>query len=148
EEIDRRLRNRAQETFPNDPARIERMAILSGGMVRMASLAIAGSHTVNGVAALHSKILRERIFADFSAMWPDRFVSVTNGVTQRRWMLKANPAMSRLITHTIGDEWVTDLLRLEELEPYADDEDFRLLWQTIKDANKRELAGVVERVSG
>ncbi len=148
EEIDRRLRSRAEETFPNDPARVERMAILSGGMVRMASLAIAGSHTVNGVAELHSSIIREQIFADFNELWPDRFISVTNGVTQRRWMLKANPAMSRLITHTIGDEWVTDLPRLEELEQHAEDEDFHLVWQTIKDANKRDLATVVERVAG
>ncbi|MQA91280.1 MAG: glycogen/starch/alpha-glucan family phosphorylase [Gemmatimonas sp.] len=148
EEIDRRLRGRAEERFAGAPDRVERMAILSHGQVRMASLAIAGSHTINGVAALHTRILRERIFHDFYELWPDKFVSVTNGVTQRRWMLKANPPLSRLITHTIGDEWVTDLTRLEELEKFAADEDFRTVWQTIKEVNKKELARVVERITG
>jgi glycogen phosphorylase len=148
EEIDRRLRARVQDTFPGEPARVERMAVLAGGEVRMAHLAIAGCHTVNGVAALHTKIVRERIFRDFHELWPDRFVSVTNGVTQRRWMLKANPALSRLITHTIGDEWVKDLPRLEELEQFADDEDFRTVWRTVKEINKRELANTVSRLSG
>src|SRR5690606_16758876 len=104
EEIDRRLRERVAANFPADPSRPERMAILSHGNVRMANLAITGSHTVNGVAALHSRILRERIFRDFYELWPDKFVNITNGVTQRRWMLKANPALSRLISHTIGEE--------------------------------------------
>jgi glycogen phosphorylase len=76
------------------------MAILSGGEVRMAHLAIVGSHTVNGVAALHTEILRDDIFRDFHELWPERFVSVTNGVTQRRWMLKANPAQSALLITT------------------------------------------------
>jgi glycogen phosphorylase len=143
EEIDRRLRHRVEERFPDDPARVERMAILSGGKVRMASLAIAGSHTVNGVAALHTRIVRERIFRDFHELWPGKIVSITNGVTQRRWMLKANPPLSRLITHTIGDEWVTDLPRLQELEKFADDEDFRTVWRTVKEVNKKELARVV-----
>ncbi|MEX2582782.1 MAG: glycogen/starch/alpha-glucan phosphorylase [Gemmatimonadota bacterium] len=148
EEIDRRLRSRVVERFKGDPLRVERMAILSGGDVRMASLAIAGSHTVNGVAALHTQILRDRIFQDFYELWPEKFVSVTNGVTQRRWMLKANPALSRLITHTIGEEWVTDLTRLRELEKFATDEDFRTVWRTIKEVNKKELAKVVQQVSG
>src|SRR5690606_4185340 len=121
---------------------------LAHGRVRMASLAIAGSHSVNGVAALHTKILEERLFRDFYELWPERFLSVTNGVTQRRWMLKANPAQSRLITHTIGDHWVTDLPRLQELEPFAEDEDFRTVWCTVKEVNKKELAKEVERLTG
>ena len=148
EEIDKRLRAHVENTFPGDAERIQRMAILSDGRVRMASLAIAGSHSVNGVAALHTQIIRERIFRDFAEVWPDRFLSVTNGVTQRRWMLKANPPQSRLVTHTIGDGWVRDLERLQELEQYADDEDFQTVWRTIKEVNKRELARVVENTSG
>jgi starch phosphorylase len=147
-EIDRRLRERAAEAFPDDPARVERMAILSDGQVRMASLAIAGSHTVNGVAELHSQILRDQLFRDFVVLWPDRFINITNGITQRRWMLKSNPALSQLITHTIGDEWITDLPRLSELEKRADDEDFRTIWRTVKELNKKELAKVVEELVG
>ena len=119
------------------------MAIVADGKVRMANLAIAASHTVNGVAALHTRILTETLFKDFHELWPERFTSITNGVTQRRWMLKANPALSGLITHTIGNEWITDLPRLEALEPHAEDEDFRAIWAQIKAANKRELARVL-----
>jgi glycogen phosphorylase len=146
-EIDRRLRGRVEESFPGDTAKVERMAILAGGQVRMASLAIAGSHTVNGVAALHTQIIRDRIFHDFDQLWPKKIISITNGVTQRRWMLKSNPALSRLITHTIGDEWVKDLPRLSELEQFADDEDFRTVWRTVKEVNKKELAKVVKQVT-
>jgi len=148
EEIDKRLRGRVMDKFPNDPTRVERMAILAQGQVRMASLAIAGSHTVNGVAALHTEIIKDRIFRDFYELWPERFVSVTNGVTQRRWMLKANQPLSRLITHTIGDGWVTDLTQLRELEPFAHDEDFRSVWRVTREFKKRELAGLVERLTG
>src|SRR5690606_30898191 len=148
EEIDRRLRGRVQDVFPGDPDRVSRMAILADGQVRMASLAITGSHTVNGVAALHTEIIKKRIFRDFHELWPERFVSVTNGVTQRRWLLKANPAQSRLISHTIGEEWAIDLPRLQELEPYAADEDFRTIWRTVKEVNKRELTKEVERLTG
>jgi glycogen phosphorylase len=148
EEIDRRLRGRVQDAFPGDHDRVERMAILAQGQVRMASLAIAGSHTVNGVAALHSEIIKERIFRDFYELWPNRFISVTNGVTQRRWLLKANPPLSRLITHTIGEEWIVDLPRLQELELHADDEDFRTVWRTVKEVKKKELAQVVQRLTG
>ena len=148
EEIDRRLRARVESVFPGEPDRVERMAILADGRVRMASLAIAGSHSVNGVAALHSEIIRERIFNDFYQLWPERFVSVTNGVTQRRWMMKANPAMSGLINHTIGEEWVTDLKQLERLEPYADDVDFRAVWRQIKESNRKVLLTEVERLTG
>ncbi len=148
EEVDRRLRDRAREEFPDDPGRVERMAILSDGQVRMASLAIVGSHTVNGVAALHSRILQDRIFKDFVTLWPDKFTNITNGITQRRWMLKANPSLSRLITHTIGDEWIVDLPRLRELEDHVDDEDFRTVWRTVKEVNKKELAKIVEQLVG
>ncbi|MDQ3555348.1 MAG: glycogen/starch/alpha-glucan phosphorylase, partial [Gemmatimonadota bacterium] len=139
-EIDRRFRDRVREAFPGDAAREERMAIVSGGTVRMANLAIVGSHTVNGVAALHTQILRERIFRDFHQLWPGRIVSVTNGVTQRRWLLQSNPALSSLITEAIGDGWATELERLRALEPFAEDAGFRACWRRIKAANRADLA--------
>lgn len=148
EEIDRRLRGKVEDVFPGEPDRVERMAILADGRVRMASLAIAGSHSVNGVAALHTEIIKERIFHDFYELWPDRFVSVTNGVTQRRWMLKANPPLTGLINHTIGDNWAVDLSQLEGLAPYADDDDFRVVWQQVKQSNKKVLLKEVERLTG
>jgi glycogen phosphorylase len=119
------------------------MAIVGAGQVRMAHLAIVGSHSTNGVAALHTQILKERIFRDFHELWPDRIIAVTNGVTQRRWMVKANPAMASLITEAIGPAWVGELHRLEALEPLADDAAFREQWLRIKGANRRNLAALV-----
>lgn len=147
-EIDRRFRAEISEALPNQPEVVERMGIVSGGQVRMANLAIAGSHSVNGVAALHTQLLRERIFRDFHQVWPDRFTSVTNGVTQRRWLLKANPSLAQLISSKIGDTWVTDLPRLRGLEPHADDSAFRESWAGIKAANKERLARVVHQDTG
>ena len=142
-EIDRRFRATVAARFPDEPERVERMAIVSGGRVRMANLAIVGSHSVNGVAALHSRLLRERIFRDFYELYPERFTSVTNGITQRRFILKANPQLSDLVTEAIGDEWITDLPQLRALEPFVDDAEFRNRWREIKAANKRALAEVV-----
>ncbi|HEX8391256.1 MAG TPA: glycogen/starch/alpha-glucan phosphorylase, partial [Longimicrobium sp.] len=147
-EIDRRFRDRVLEKFPGDAAREERMAIVSGSRMRMANLAIVGSHTTNGVAALHTEILKDSIFKDFHELWPDRFTSVTNGITQRRWMLKANPRLSSLITEAIGNGWVTDLERLRELEPFAADAAFRERWMAIKSANRARLAGIVTDLTG
>jgi starch phosphorylase len=147
-EIDRRFRQRVRERFATDPAREERMAILSNGLVKMAHLAIVGSHTVNGVAALHTQILQERIFRDFAELWPERFTSVTNGVTQRRWLLKANPLQSGLITEAIGDGWITDLPKLAALEPFADDADFRGRWRAAKSRNRERLARLVRDEAG
>ncbi|MBB4634121.1 glycogen/starch/alpha-glucan phosphorylase [Longimicrobium terrae] len=147
-EIDKRFRARVLEKFPGDAAREERMAIVSGNRLRMANLAIVGSHTTNGVAALHTEILKDSIFKDFHELWPDRFTSVTNGITQRRWMLKANPRLSSLITEAIGDEWVTQLERLRELEPLADDAAFRERWMQIKAGNRARLAGIVTDLTG
>jgi starch phosphorylase len=147
-EIDRRFRGRVQEKFPGDFAREERMAILGGGQVRMAHLAIVGSHSTNGVAALHTEILKDRIFRDFHELWPDRLRSVTNGVTQRRWMLKANPGLSELITDAIGGEWITDLERLSQLEPLAEDAEFRERWRRVKVENRRRLAALIHDEAG
>ncbi|HST59761.1 MAG TPA: glycogen/starch/alpha-glucan phosphorylase [Longimicrobium sp.] len=147
-EIDRRFRARVQEKFPGDFAREERMAILGGGQVRMAHLAIVGSHTTNGVAALHTEILKDRIFRDFHELWPDRLTSVTNGVTQRRWMLKSNPGLSELITEAIGAEWITNLEVLSQLEPHAEDAEFRERWRRVKVENRRQLAALVRDEAG
>jgi starch phosphorylase len=147
-EIDRRFRERVASRFPEDPARVERMAIISGGQVRMAHLAIVGSHTVNGVAALHTQILKERIFHEFDEMYPERITSVTNGVTQRRWLLKANPGLSGLITESIGDGWIVDLPLLKGLEAHADDPAFRQRWRSIKAGNKAALAKTVLAEAG
>ena len=142
-EIDRRFRATVAARFPDDEERAERMGIVSAGRVRMANLAIVGSHSVNGVAALHSRLLRERIFREFYELYPERFTSVTNGITQRRFILKANPQLSDLVTEAIGDEWITDLPRLRELESFVDDAEFRTRWREIKAENKRALADVV-----
>jgi starch phosphorylase len=147
-EIDRRFRERVREKFAGDGAREERMAILSHGVVRMAHLAIVGSHTVNGVAALHTEILKDRIFRDFHEMWPDRFVSVTNGVTQRRWMLRANPGQSALVTEKVGEGWAVDLERISALEPFADDAAFRERWRQVKAGNRERLAHLVWKEAG
>jgi starch phosphorylase len=147
-EIDRRFRARVREAFPADPGREERMAILSGGLVKMAHLAIVGSHTVNGVAELHTQILQERIFRDFAELWPARFTSVTNGITQRRWLRKANPGQSALITEVIGEDWITDLPKLKALEPFADDAEFRARWREAKAHNRQRLATLVENEAG
>ncbi|HEX2211583.1 MAG TPA: glycogen/starch/alpha-glucan phosphorylase [Longimicrobium sp.] len=147
-EIDRRFRARVREQFPGDAAREERMAIIAGGRVRMAHLAIVGSHHTNGVAALHTEILKDRIFRDFNELWPERMTSVTNGVTQRRWMLKSNSGLSTLISDAIGPEWITDLEKLSDLEPLADDAAFREGWRRVKAENRRRLAQLVRAEAG
>jgi starch phosphorylase len=147
-EVDKRLRSRVKERFPGDTARQERMAIISGGQVRMASLALAGSHTVNGVARLHSQILTDRIFRDFYEVWPEKFTSVTNGITQRRWLLHANPGLTDIVTTKIGDGWITDLAQLRGLEPYAEDGVFQEWWRGVKLYNKARLADMVGDLTG
>jgi glycogen phosphorylase len=147
-EIDRRFRDEVETAFPDEPERVERMAILSGGHVRMSNLAIVGSHTVNGVAKLHTQILHDRIFRDFHELYPGRIIAVTNGVTQRRWVMKANPGLAGLISSSIGDEWATDLPQLARLEEHVGDGRFRELWRAVKAENKRQLADVVAAETG
>ena len=144
-EIDRHLRAEVSAAFPRDTDRLERMAIVSGGQVRMAHLAIYGSHTVNGVAELHGRIIRERVFADFTALWPQKFTYITNGVTPRRWILKANRELASLISERIGERWTRDLELLRELESAVDDTAFVADWQQVKLHNKQELADIIRR---
>jgi starch phosphorylase len=114
----------------------------------MAHLAIVGSFSVNGVAALHSELLQKGLFNDFYQLWPEKFNNKTNGVTQRRWLAWCNPTLSQLITDTIGDAWITDLDQLSLLTAYASDVSFQQKWQTAKTANKQRLANLVEEKCG
>jgi starch phosphorylase len=110
--------------------------------VRMAHLAIVGSHSVNGVAALHTEILKSQLFRDFHALWPERFNNKTNGITQRRWLRKANPSLAALITEAIGDGWITDLHELRRLTEHAADNGFVDAWRAVKQRNKERLAHI------
>jgi starch phosphorylase len=126
-EINHRFLNEVRQRFPNDDERCRRMSIIEEGpeqRVRMAHLAIVGGHAANGVAALHTDILKANVFRDFYEMWPQKFSNKTNGITQRRWLKKANPPLSDLITAAIGEGWVTDLCQLKRLAPLAADAAF------------------------
>lgn len=150
-EINRRFLEVVKEKFPGDDDRVRRMSLIDESgekYVRMAHLACVGSHAINGVAALHSDLLTKYILKDFYELWPHKFHNVTNGVTPRRWILVSNPRMSKLITSRIGGDWATDTARLKELEPLAEDADFRKKWQTAKRQNKRRLVAHLENVTG
>ncbi len=137
--------------FPDDYAKLRRMSIVGEDgekHIRMAHLAIVGSHSVNGVSALHSEILKDDLFHDFYQLWPERFNNKTNGITQRRWLKHANHWLSDLISSKIGQGWVTDLDELKKLREYADDREFQQQWIEVKRANKQRLADHVFRESG
>ena len=116
--------------------------------VRMAHLASVGSHAINGVAALHSELLKSDVLNDFAKLWPEKFSNKTNGVTPRRWMVLSNPRLAHCITQRIGEGWIRDLYELRKLEPLVDDPDFRAEWRQIKHANKTALAGLIEQRTG
>jgi starch phosphorylase len=150
-EINRRFLDEVRAKFPDDEARIPRMSLIEEGpeqRIRMAYLAIVGSSHVNGVSALHSRILKERLFRDFAELWPDRIGNETNGVTPRRWLRKCNPPLSELITARIGEGWVSDLPQLAGLARGADDPGFRTAFRAAKRANKERVAAFVERTLG
>jgi len=134
-----------------DPATVARMSLISEGeerQVRMAHLACVGSHAINGVAALHTELLKQDVLADFHAFMPEKFTNKTNGVTPRRWMALANPRLASLLNWRLGEGWLTDLTRLRELESLVDDPDFRAEWRDIKRINKARYAEYVRRVTG
>lgn len=146
-EINARFITEIGQRWPGDRDRIQRMSLIQEGrepMVRMAYLAIVGSYSVNGVAALHSELLKQGLFKDFAALWPEKFNNKTNGVTQRRWLAACNPELSKLISSRIGDDWITDLNHLEKLKPLADDKTFRADWRAAKLENKRRLSLHIE----
>jgi starch phosphorylase len=147
-EINERFLDEVRIHFPGDEGRLRRMSLIDEDgprYVRMAHLAVAGSFAVNGVAALHTELLKADVLRDFHEMWPEKFTNKTNGVTPRRFVLLANPTMSRLIDETIGPGWVTDMARLRQLEAHADEPAFRAAWQRIKLANKVRLASEIQR---
>ncbi|MBA4371684.1 MAG: glycogen phosphorylase [Thermodesulfovibrio sp.] len=145
-EINRRFLDDVNVRYPNDLDRLSRMSIIEEGdekRVKMAHLSIIGSHSVNGVSALHSEILRKGLFRDFHEMWPEKFNNKTNGITQRRWLKLCNPALASLITEKIGGGWATDLYELKKLEPFSRDADFLKQWQEVKSQNKKRLAAYI-----
>lgn len=147
-EINQRLLNNVAVLHPGDTDLIRRLSLIEEGetkLVRMAHLAIAGSHRINGVSALHSEILRKNNFSDFYTLWPERFVNVTNGITQRRWLLEANPELAALVSRTIGEGWITDLEQLHKLEPQAGQAGFQAEFREIKRRNKAVLAEIIAR---
>ncbi len=148
EEIDRRNKDHFKELWPEDWDRRHRMTIIADGMVHMARLAIIASFSVNGVAALHTEILKKRELRDFYDWKPEIFNNKTNGVTQRRWLLHSNPGLSELITESIGDAWVRDLSELSKLEDFAEDAAFRARFAKIKRDNKLRLAAFLKEKQG
>src|SRR6266542_2109562 len=149
-EINQRFLGAVAERWPGDGARQQRMSLIEEGdvkQVRMANLAIVGSHSVNGVAAVHSDLVKKELVPDFAALTPEKFNNKTNGVTPRRWLLAANPELAALITDAVGDDWITQLDRLRELEVMADDSACRDRSLAIKRANKERLAKVIRDTS-
>jgi starch phosphorylase len=150
-EINRRLLDSVRARYPGDDGRVARVSLIEEGPakhVRMANLAIAGSHSTNGVAAIHSKLLRTTTVRDLAEMFPERFSNKTNGVTPRRWLLLANPALARAITEALGDGWVTDLAQLRQLGPLADDKGFRNAFRKAKREAKTGFADWLKKTSG
>ena len=148
EEINRRFIAELQQKYPGDWERINKMSIIGNGQVRMAWLAIVGSHKVNGVAALHTEILKNIELKEWNELYPEKFLNKTNGITQRRWLLKANPELASLITELIGDKWITDLYELKKLEQYLDDDNILNRVSEIKLRNKEKLAKYIKDTTG
>ena len=148
-EINRRFLEELK--FPNDDARIARLSLIDENKpraVRMAHLATVGSHAINGVAQLHSELLKQTVLRDFAELWPEKFCNVTNGVTPRRFVALSNPGLTKLINARIGDGWLKDLNQLRELEQLADDSEFQEQWRKVKLANKRRLAALIKARTG
>jgi glycogen phosphorylase len=150
-EINRRFLDEVRRSYPGDTARLARLSIIDDSgekRVRMAHLATVGTHAVNGVAAMHSELLKTTVLRDFAELWPERFHNVTNGVTPRRFLVLSNPALAALLDETLGQGWVTDLARLEALEAHAGDAAFRERWRGIKLLNKERFAGRIQERTG
>ena len=150
-EINRRLLDEVRTRFPGDTGRVERVSLIEEGAVphvRMANLAIVGSHSTNGVAAIHSELLRTMTVPDLAELYPERFGNKTNGVTPRRWLRLANPSLAEAITAAIGERWITDLMELRKLAPLADDPAFRDAFRQAKRAAKVRFADWLKTTSG
>ncbi len=148
EEINRRFVIEIENKFPDDEDRVARMAIVQDGQVKMAHLAIAAGHSVNGVAALHTEILKKESLKDFYEMYPDKFNNKTNGITQRRFLLHGNQMLANWVTDRIGDDWILDLSKMKNLALYADDKRFQHEFMNIKYQNKVRLAKYIKKHNG
>ncbi len=150
-EINARFLDEVRAACPGDDGRVARLSIIDESgerYVRMAHLATVGSHRVNGVARLHSELLKQTVLRDFAELWPDKFCNVTNGVTPRRFLAVSNPLLAALITGRIGEGWLRNLDQLRRLEPLADDAAFRREWRDVQVAAKRDLAAIIEQRTG
>ncbi|MEN8190632.1 MAG: glycogen/starch/alpha-glucan phosphorylase [Thermodesulfobacteriota bacterium] len=147
-EINRRFLDEVRLKYPGDTGRLERMSIIDESgprYIRMANLACIGSKAINGVAAMHTELLRKHTLADWNSLYPGKIRNVTNGVTPRRWIAVSNPRLTRLITDAIGEKWLTNLDKLKELEHLAEDAAFQEAWRGVKEENKRDFAGIIEQ---
>ena len=147
-EINKRFLDEVKEKYSKDKSVLEKLSIISFGKdkrVRMANLAIVGSFAVNGVAALHTDILKKRIFPDFNKIYPKKFINVTNGITPRRWLVTANPLLSQLLIEKIGMEWIKDLAQIKKIEKFVNDKDLIDYWQRVKWNNKQILIEYIEK---
>ena len=150
-EINHRFLQKAAVFFPGDAGKLRGLSIVDEGgekQIRMAHLAIVGSRATNGVAALHTQLLKDRVFKDFTLIYPERFNNKTNGITQRRWLLKANPALANLITEAIGESWISDFSRIADLKPLAEDKAFRTSFLKVKREAKASLAAYLRKLHG
>jgi len=150
-EINRRLLDEVRGRFPGDEGRVQRVSLVEEGSerkIRMANLAIVGTHSTNGVAAVHSKLLRTTTVKDLAEMFPERFSNKTNGVTPRRWLLEANPTLASIMTEVIGDRWITDLSQLDKLKPFATDRSFCEIFLKSKREAKSQFADWLKSTSG
>ena len=150
-EVNRRFLDTVRASGVTDEAKIRRMSLIEengGKQVRMAHLAVVGSHSVNGVSKLHSELVKKVLFPDYAALWPGKFNNKTNGITPRRWLYKANPGLAGLITEAIGEDWITDLDQLQRLAPLAEDPSFRERFAGVKRAAKAKLADFFAKTTG
>ncbi|MBQ2624638.1 MAG: glycogen/starch/alpha-glucan phosphorylase [Kiritimatiellae bacterium] len=150
-EINGRFLQEISSLYPGDIKKLQRMSLIDENgerYVRMANLCVVGTSSVNGVAELHTEILKSTLFKDFYELWPEKFHNVTNGITPRRWLLKANPSLSQLISESIGDSWITHLDDLKKLEKFADDSNFLAAMAKIKRSNKGQLANWTKKNLG
>ncbi len=145
-EINARFLDEARIRFFGDEQRLARLSLIDEGgerYLRMANLACVGSHAINGVAGLHSELLKQEVLRDFHVLWPEKFSNKTNGVTPRRWLVLSNPGLTALLNEAIGDGWIKDLTQLRALESFAEDAGFRARWRAVKHANKQRFARYV-----
>jgi starch phosphorylase len=150
-EINRRFLDEVRLSNPNDEERVARLSLIDETgerSIRMAHLACVGSHAINGVAKLHTELLKQDVLNDFYSLWPEKFYNITNGVTPRRFLILSNPHLTQLITRRIGDGWTKNLDELKRLEPFREDADFRAEWRQVKNKVKGDLAAQIRKRIG